>query len=310
MDKVLIAGIETVVGGNLAAGLAQRALVTGVSLGEPIHIAGINIEGRVASNTEAVRQVIERVRPNRVLLCGNAARSGWEGNGLPSDADLAQAATWSDAVRQSGAQLTLISSDAVFTGPWMFHGENSQSLCPSAPAQTLRELEARVQTECPEALIVRTHAFGWQPGEKSGWLESLLTRLERGLETGLDCTRYASPILASDLTEIITGAWTTGLSGVYHVAGAERVNPVQFASRLAQQFHLPIPLTLTMESLNDRPSGFGCGETSLQTRKIRRALGTSMPMLNEGLQRLFQQNLDGYRQQLSARASLPISRVA
>lgn len=310
MDKVLIAGIETVVGGNLAAGLAQRALVTGVSLSEPVHIAGINIEARVASTSEAVRQLVERVRPDRVVLCGHAARSGWAGSVLPNEVDLAQAAVWSEAVRQSGAQLTLISSDAIFTGPWMFHSENSQSLCPSAPAQTLRDIEARGQADCPDALIVRTHAFGWQPGEKSGWVESLLTRLERGHETELDCTRYASPILASDLTEIIARAWTTGLSGIYHVTGAERVNPVQFASRLAQQFHLPIPLSLASESLIGRPSGFGCGETSLQTRKIRRALGTSMPMLDEGIQRLFQQHADGYRQQLSGRISLPISKVA
>ena len=310
MDKVLIAGIETVVGGNLAVGLAQRALVTGVSLSEPVHITGINIEARVASNSEAVLQLIERVQPSRVVLCGNASRAGWSGSALPSEGDLAQAAAWSEAARQAGIQLTLISSDAIFTGPWMFHSENSQSLCPSAPAQALRDIEARVQADCPDALIVRTHAFGWQPGEKQGWIESLLTRLERSFETELDCTRYASPNLASDLTEIIAGAWATGLSGIYHVAGAERVNPVQFASRLAQQFHLPIPLSLASESLIGRPSGFGCGETSLQTRKVRRALGMSMPMLNEGIQRLFQQHADGYRQQLSARASLPISKVA
>ena len=192
----------------------------------------------------------------------------------------------------------------------MFHAENSSSLCSSAAAQAARDVEARVLENCPDALIVRTHAFGWQPGDKPGWIESLLTKLERGFDTDLDCTRYASPILASDLTEIISAAWTAGLSGIYHVAGAERVNPVQFASRLAEQFHLPIPLTMTMESLIGCPSGFGCGETSLQTRKIRRALGLSMPMLGEGLQRLFQQQIDGHRGRLSKRAGVPTSRVA
>ncbi len=310
MDKVLIAGIETVVGGNLAVGLARQAPVTGVALGEPTSIAGINLESHAASSPEAVRQIIQKVRPTRVVLCGNAARSGWDGSIPPGAADLDQASWWSEAVRDSGMQLTLISSDAIFTGPWMFHAENSHSVCPSAPAQTARDIEARVLANCPDALIVRTHAFGWQPGEKPGWIESLLTRLERGFDTELDCLRYASPILATDLTEIISGAWTVGLSGIYHVAGAERVNPVQFASRLAQQFHLPIPLTMAIESLIDRPSGFGCGETSLQTRKIRRALGVSMPMLDEGLQRLFQQHVEGHRGRLSGRASLPTTRVA
>ncbi|MBC8117528.1 MAG: sugar nucleotide-binding protein [Candidatus Saccharimonas sp.] len=310
MDKVLVAGIETIIGGNLAAGLGQQSPVTGVALGEPTQIAGINVEPQAASTPEGVRQIIQRVRPQRVVLCGNAARSGWDDSVPPSEADLEQASWWSDAVRQSGAQLTLISSDAIFTGPWMFHAENSHSVCPSPSAQIARDIEARVLADCPDALIVRTHAFGWQPGEKSGWIESLLTNLERGFDTDLDCIRYSSPILATDLTEIISGAWTVGLSGVYHVAGAERVNPVQFASRLAQQFHLPIPLTVARESLIGRPSGFGCGETSLQTRKIRRALGVSMPMLDEGLQRLFQQHVEGYRGRLSGGSRVPASRVA
>ena len=310
MDKVLVAGIETVVGGNLAAGLAQQSPITGVALGEPVQIAGIALEPRVACSPEAIQKLVQKLRPQRVVLCGNAARSGWNGGVPPNEVDLEQASWWSAAARQSGAQLTLISSDAIFTGPWMFHAENSSSLCPSAPARTARDTEARVLENCPDALIVRTHAFGWQPGENPGWIESLLTKLERGFDTDLDCTRYASPILASDLTEIISAAWTVGLSGVYHVAGAERVNPVQFASRLAQQFHLPIPLTMAMESLIGRPSGFGCGETSLQTRKIRRALGVSMPMLDEGLQRLFQHHVEGYRGRLSGRTSIPTSRVA
>ena len=310
MDKVLVAGIETVVGGNLAAGLAQHSSVTGVALGEPTQIAGINLESQPASSPEVIRHLIQKVRPTRVVLCGNPARSGWDGRVLPGEADLEQASWWSAAVRQSGAQLTLISSGAIFTGPWMFHAENSHSLCPSPPAQTFRDIEARSLANCPDALIVRTHAFGWQPGEKPGWIESLLTKLERGFDTDLDCIRYASPILATDLTAIIAGAWTVGLSGIYHVAGAERVNPVQFASRLAEQFHLPIPLTMAKESLIDRPSGFGCGESSLQTRKIRRALGVSMPMLGEGLQRLFQQHVEGYRGRLSGQPSLPTTRVA
>ena len=80
MDKVLVAGIETVVGGNLAAGLAQHSPVTGVGLNESIPITGVNLESRVPSTPEAVRQLIEKVRPDRVVLCGNAARSGWDGN--------------------------------------------------------------------------------------------------------------------------------------------------------------------------------------------------------------------------------------
>lgn len=309
MDKVLVAGIETVVGGNLAASLSKHMPVTGVSLGEPVAFDGCNIEPRAISSSEDVQSLMSRVRPARVILCGRASRSGWEENVPPGAGDLEQTAWWTAAAEGVGAHLTLISSDAVFTGPWMFHAENSHSVCPSSAAQSVRDIEAHVLAASPASLIVRTNAFGWQPGG-GGWIESLLTQLERSLDTDFDCARHASPILATDLVPILMAAWTVGLSGTYHVGGAERVNPVQFASRLAQQFHLPIPLSLAMESLINRPSGYGCGETSLQTRKIRRALGLPMPMLDEGLQRLFQQHVEGDRGQLAGSLLARTSRVA
>ena len=310
MNKVLVAGVESVVGGNLAVCLARTQSVTGVSLSEPVSFCGCDIEPPAGSSVDAVRQVIERVKPHRVIFCGAGSRTGWEADGHPEEADVRQAANWMAATRQTETHLTLVSSGALFTGPWMFHSENSQSFCPSHSAQYLRAIETTVAETCPDALIVRTHAFGWQPGGKTGWIESLLGQLEQGQAQGLDCFRHASPILASDLADIISRAWGAGLSGVYHIAGAERANPVQFVRRLAHHFQLPIPAAPAGEFLIDRPTGFGCGETSLQTRKIRRALHVSLPMLEDGVLQLFQQHADGYRSRLTGHSVVPTSKVA
>lgn len=310
MNKVLVAGIESVVGGNLAVCLARTQSVTGVSLSEPVSFSGCDIETSTGSSVEAVRQLIEQTKPQRIIFCGAASRCGWETSAQPTDADVQLARNWVQATRQANTHLTLVTSAAIFTGPWMFHSENSQSFCPSTGAQRLQTIEAAAAELSPDSLVVRTHAFGWQPGGKTGWIESLLTQIEQGHGKGLDCFRYASPILASDLAEIIPRAWSAGLSGVYHIAGAERANPVQFARRLAHHFQLPIPIAPTGEFLVDRPTGFACGETSLQTRKIRRALHVSLPMLEEGVLRLFQQHADGYRSRLTGHSMVPGSKVA
>ena len=310
MSKVLVAGVESVVGGNLAVCLARSQSVTGVSLSEPVSLGGCEVESFAGAGPDAVRQMIERVKPQRVIYCGAGSRTGWEAGGQPEESDVRQAADWITAARETKAHLTLVSSAAVFTGPWMFHSETSQSFCPSPSAQHLRAIETTAAEVCPDSLIVRTHAFGWQPGGKDGWLESLLGQLEPGRTNGLDCFRHASPILASDLADIISAAWGAGLSGVYHIAGAERANPVQFVRRLAHRFQLPDPAEPTGEFLVDRPAGYGCGETSLQTRKIRRALHICLPMLEDSVLRLFKQHSDGYRSRMTGRSNVPDSKVA
>ncbi len=310
MNKVLVAGIESVVGGNLAVCLARTQSVIGVSLSDSVSFSGCEIESLMGSSLDAVRQIIERSRPQRVIYCGAGSHSGWEGSGHPDESDGQQAATWIKATRETETHLTLVSSGAIFTGPWMFHSENSQSYCPSSAALRLKTIETEATAVSPDSLIIRTHAFGWQPGGKTGWIESLLGQLEQGQAEGLDCFRHGSPILAADLADIIARAWGAGLSGVYHIAGAERANPVQFARRLAHHFQLPVPVGATGEFLVDRPTGFGCGETSLQTRKIRRALHVALPMLEDGVLRLFQQHADGYRSRLTGHSMVPASRVA
>jgi dTDP-4-dehydrorhamnose reductase len=208
--------------------------------------------------------------------------------------------TWARAAKDAASRFTLISSDAVFTGPWMFHPETSRGLCDSQPARTVREAEAAVLEAHASALIVRTHVFGWTPEIcGAGWIERELARLEAGAAGSHDPFRHATPLLATDFAEVLQQAWRESLSGLYHVAGAERTNPARFAQRLAQEFALPAPAASHPETLLDCPRGFGCGETSLRTGAIRRALGISLPSLGDGLRRLREQAENGWRDRLN-----------
>lgn len=312
METILVAGADSVVGANFAATLSSRQPVVGVAF-QDTQISGCDIELCRGAAKDAVQRLVQRVSPQRIVYCGAGAQSCWEPSRELNDAELARATAWLEAAEACGAHWTLISSDGVFTGPWMFHSESSQSGCQSAEANLLREIEGQTMARRPEALIVRTHAFGWTPiGEhnRDGWLERLLDNLDGGAACPLDGVRHASPILATDLVEVVQKAWQSGLAGVYHIAGAERINPVQFARRIAQEFGLTFLHAGCTESLTDRVVGFGRGETSLQTRKVRRALSIGLPMLAEGVQRLYQQHVDGYRSRLRGNEALVKTRVA
>jgi dTDP-4-dehydrorhamnose reductase len=175
----------------------------------------------------------------------------------------------------------------------------------------LRDAEDAVASSCPTSLIVRTHAFGWSPGSTgAGWIERVLTGLEAGTAGPFECSPHANPILASDLAVILEQACRAPLSGVIHIAGAERTNPAQFVERLADVFEIPAPQSAPAASLSERPVGFGRGETSLRTQKIRQLLGVSMPLLSDGLTRLRAQRASDYCNLLSPPAQTLRERVA
>ena len=125
----------------------------------------------------------------------------------------------------------------------------------------------------------------------------------RALE--LDPICHGTPILASDLADYLAPALDDELTGVFHIAGAERVSPYQFAKQLASAFELGTPASRTIRELAARPTGFGRGEASLQTRRFRTEYDCSMPMLSEGLARLVEQHRSGGRDRLAGQSTRP-----
>lgn len=297
MKTFLIVGIETVVGANLAASWCGQTRVVGLSAGSNISLPGCERAMLERGTTDEIRHCLQQTRATHVIFCGSAARSFWEpaGHGFEnSDAEL-----WANAAAHEKRHFTMISSDAVFTGPWMFHEESCSATCPSAEATEIRHIEARVREACEGSLVVRTNAFGWSPAGSHGWLETILTGLENNRPLELDPINHATPILASDLADYLEPALDDELTGVFHIAGAERVSPHQFARQLASAFEFGSPATRTIRELSARPTGFGRGETSLQTRRFRNEYDCAMPLLSEGLSRLVEQHRSGYRDRLS-----------
>jgi len=297
VKRLLIVGAETVVGANLATEASDRYQVVALTHEPRVSINGCEML-TVGRDGQTPQEWLEDLQPDAVVLCGPASRSAWDASTEPSlDENMATTAgEWAVAARSQECHFTFISSDAVFSGPWMFHDEESQAFCPSAGAQAIRQAEKRVTEQCPPALIIRTNAFGWSPtGSSTGWIDQILADLDRRSLQDYDFLRHGTPILATDLADILLRAIDENLGGLHHVAGAERVNPLQFATRLADHFELPwLAVRRAEESLDEPVVGFGASETSLQTKKIRKALCVAMPMLSEGLTRLRAQQQDGY----------------
>jgi dTDP-4-dehydrorhamnose reductase len=292
--------MDTVTGANIAATLADRQRVIGVSHGSRIEVGGCRSVECAPGEIAALVGSLAGEGAVRIIYCGPGADSVWHGEADSGERALAAIEPWIDAARRFEIPMTLISSDSVFTSPWMFHAEECGGRCPTEPARIIREIEQRVAASLPGALIVRTHAFGWgHPAGRKGWIEHCVDVLEHGHPHDFDYIRHATPILASELAELLDAAHQNGLEGVYHIAGAERINPVQFASRLAERLGLAAPRPAAKEMLTQCPSGFGRGETSLQTRKIRSALGRAVPMLADGLERLVAERENGYRDRLA-----------
>lgn len=310
METMLVVGVETVAGANLAVEFAKTHRVIGLASVPGIRLAGCDVQTLHAHDTATVKSWLQQTRPQRIIFCGQAAQACWDEEAAPAIDDSA-ATTWATISAAHNISFTMLSSDAIFTGPWLSHFEDDdEHYCPTPRAQQIRAVEESVFTADPNALIVRTHVFGLSPlAQCPSLAERLIRQLERHDELSIDSLRHASPILATDLATLLSHCFDGEVCGLLHIAGGERTNPYLFAELLAEAAELPRPNYDWIEELTDPLIGFGCSESTLNCSQARDLLESPMPLLIEGVNRLIAQYRNGHVEKLRGQPA-PASKAA
>lgn len=301
--KILILGVDTLAGCNLAITWADRCEVIGISGRRNFHFDGCRIVTLESCEEQAISDVISVEQPQRIVVCGPCSYSSWDWQEDFDPADeVRRLATISRAAQHVRSRLTMISTDALNSGPWMFRGENFSVAENVATTSVVRRIENVLKNT--NSLIVRTHLFGWSPAGES-CVEYLWSALAEGRPIGASGECYATPILASDFAELLWQAQCQELSGLYHLSGAERTSMWHFASELAIACGASLPV-LRKES--NTPSVNGTSfqtmnhgqESSLDSRTLQRILSNPLPMVRDGIARFVQQSCSGYRDRVAA----------
>ncbi len=200
---------------------------------------------------------------------------------IDTQQEVAQAQALATAAERASCPLAVVTSDAVFSGPRMFHCEISPTSANHAAAEAVKTLERSLSQST--ALIVRAHTYGWSPiGAEAGFAESVWTNLTTGQGCPVDAQNYATPILAGDLGKLLVKALELNLRGIYHLTGAERASQYRFAAEMAVTFGLTGRQVL-LEPPKRKANRPFMDETSLNTAAARRDLRMPLPMLREGL---------------------------
>lgn len=306
MSTILITGIDSTLGANLATRFAEDYHVVGLASQTKIEPAGVETILSSMRDVASMSHLLDDVQPEWVICAEPVGTYCWLEPGkhqVSSTRQLENARALSRLTADRSISLTYLSCDAIFTGPWMFHEEDGTHYCQTPTAELYRQLEAEVLGWNPQALIVRSNTYGWSPsGIAPQGVSRFAGQTDISSRLDLDCMRHATPIHAFQLADLLLASFEHDLTGIYHIAGAERVNPWQFMHQLLLHLEGPraqAPLTIAHEIASEEHHlRYGYGETSLQTKKIKAALARPMPMLSEGMDLLRQQQLNGFCERL------------
>lgn len=306
MDKLLVIGVDTLAGGNLAVTLADRCEVVGISQTIGFELDDCRILCGELDRADELTEIVAAEQPRCIVYCGPSCAAGWDGSrDLEETVEARRAKAVEQAAEKCGGRMVLLSTDAVFGGPRLFHHETFPT-SPIGPAAAARNVEQALTAN--ESLILRSHLFGWSPGGES-YAERTWTALAEGCQPIASGTSYATPILASDAAEFVWQAYRRRLSGLYHLGGAERISQWQFAAVLERSRGGSV--AKSRQPAASAPNILPVGEeTSLDSRRLQRALSRPLPLVNEGINRFIEQAENGYRQRLQGGSAPKIAELA
>lgn len=189
------------------------------------------------------------------------------------------------AAKRIGAYFVYISTNAVFDGTRPPYGEED----PVSPihhyGRIKLECEAAARTECPDACIARPILmYGWNHAvNRPNPVSWIYEKLIKGEKITLVDDVYENPLFNLQCGRTLWSLLEKRPSGIFHLAGATRINRYEMGLEVADAFGLDRELIERVDSsffpsIAPRPK-----DTTFKTGKVLSELGVEPMTLSEGL---------------------------
>jgi len=296
--KVFITGISGLLGLNLASQVRDRFQISGCYNRHPVILDGVEIVRLDLTDVCALEESFQKIQPD-VIVHAAGLTNVEECETNPDAAFRLNVEATRHVAKMANAsacRLVYISTDHLFDGTTALKTEVDVPSPLNVYARTKWEAEQVVTNTCADALIIRTNFFGWGSPVRVSFSDWILRALAQEDELRMFSDVYFTPILINDLIDVVVELILRDASGIFHVAGGERLTKYAFALQLAEVFGYPRD-TICSIRVKDFPFRARRPEDmSLSSKKAEQYLGIHIPVAKDGLNRLRSLQADGYRE--------------
>jgi dTDP-4-dehydrorhamnose reductase len=276
--------------------------VVGIAHRNLLRVPETRIFGVDLTDRKAVGALFAPLQPKSIIHCAAATNVDWcEDHPEVAEQVNVQASSFlAEIAQELNARFVYISTDSVFDGKRGNYSETDQPAPLSVYAKSKWRGEQEVLRRHSSPLIVRVNIYGWNTQPKHSLAEWVLDEIGAGKRVRGFADVYFCPLLANHLAEVLLTMLDRGLSGIYHVVSSERISKYDFAKRVAMTFNLGMDCVMPMSILAAKLRAPRPIDPSLNTAKIRAALGRPMPDVDTGLRRFRDLHESGYHNQLKS----------
>jgi dTDP-4-dehydrorhamnose reductase len=282
--KWLITGASGLLGNNLCKHLTSKGhIVVGLYKSHSVDIINVKDIKMDLIDPAGIRDIISETAPDVIVYtAGRTNVDACENNmelAKLLHTDVPRAMAVEAKIHQS--QFVSISTDHLWDGKKAFITEDTPANPINTYALTKHLGEKEVLEVNPKSLIIRTNFFGLGRPWRNSFSDWVIKELTSEKSIAVFTDSFFTPIGLTELNQIIEELVLLKASGIYNVAGGERISKYKFAHHLANHLGLRSDLIKPSIILNAKLSAPRPPDMSLSVEKIEKLLGKRMPTLNE-----------------------------
>jgi dTDP-4-dehydrorhamnose reductase len=300
MKRLLVTGASGLLGINLALREIARREVTGVTNSHSLVDVPFPVRPFNLTAPGAIDRMLDEIQPGAVIHCAAMAdidacekqpeRALQINTRVPGI--LAEAC----AIRK--IRLVHLSTDAVFDGQRGDYLETDTPNPLSVYARTKLDGEKAVLDANQKAVVARVNFYGWSLTGKRSLAEFFVNNLSEGKPVNGFTDVQFCPLFVNHLADLLIQLLDGGHSGLFHVVSPVSLSKYEFGCRIADAFGLDKNLIHPV-SVND--GGLAAKRSpklTLNVEKLKEALQTVLPGVEEGIKEFAEQREEGFPQKL------------
>ena len=298
--KILVTGVSGLLGINFAQEMMGEHEIIGVDRGK-LTRAPFQVLHRDLLYKGVVDSILDATKPDWLVNCAALA----DLDACENDPDLAKQLNTTlprqlaRACKDRNISFAHISTDAVFDGEKDgIYTEEDKPNPMSVYARTKLDGEWAVLTENSNALVTRVNFYGWSLTGRRSLAEFFYNNLTKNKSMSGFTDVIFCPMIVNDTVRVLVKMLRRGLTGLYHLVGAQAMSKYQFGVEIARRFSLRegdiTPKSVSFSGLIAKRSN----NLWLSTHKVSTDLGTDLPDFSTGLDEFYTQYQQGYPQML------------
>ncbi len=301
-NKVLIVGGTGLFGINWAVNQRNLSDVVLCLHQRNIQLSGIQVKKLDLESVDAIQESLLQLKPNLVVNAAGFTRVE-DCELFPEKAFYLNAKLpymLGVATKNLNIPLVHLSTDHIFAGNASFAKENDSPDPQNIYGMSKLQGENLLLDINPAAMVVRTNFYGWGTSYRKSFSDFVYDNLSAGRPIDLYTDIFYTPILISQLIDLIIKLVNAKFYGVINLVGDDRVSKYQFACSLAEVFNLNADLIrpcLYGNQLNQVNRPF---DMSLSNELVKSVLGPANLGLNSGLNILLEEQLAGLAYELES----------